>query len=573
MRNLLILLVLLAGAVRAEEARQPEETHAIITRQSVTASRYMVAAAHPQAAEAGRAVLAAGGSAADAAVAIQMMLNLVEPQSSGIGGGAFALYWDAATATLSSWDGRETAPLAAGPDYWLGPDGAPVKWPEAVVGGRSVGVPGTLMLLERLHARFGRMQWAGLLAPAIRAAELGFPVSARLSASITGALEFNLAASPVARAYFLDADGVPWPEGHILTNPAFAETLGLIAAGGIAEFYNGATAAKIIAATRMTDNPGILTTGDFTAYQVRERPPVCAPYRGYQVCGMGPPSSGALTVGQILMLLERFDLAAMGPGAEAWHLFAEASKLAYADRALYMADSDFVDMPEGLLNREYMAARSRLIDPAAAHGPAEAGTPPWDEARFYAPDITQERPGTSHFVVVDAAGNMISMTTTIETGFGSGVMVGGFLLNNELTDFSFAPEQDGKPVANRVEGGKRPRSSMAPTIVLKDGRPVLLVGSPGGSRIIAYVAQALVAMLDWGMDPQAAVDQGHVANRNGGTDLEEGSDAAGYGLALQAMGHEVTIRNMNSGLHAILIGDGVLVGGADKRREGVVLGE
>lgn len=566
-------LILLAGSVGADEARQPEKTHAIITRQAVTTTNYMVVAAHPAAAEAGRAVLAAGGTAADAAVAIQMMLNLVEPQSSGIGGGAFALYWDAASASLSAWDGRETAPLAAGPDYWLKPDGSPVRWPEAVVGGRSVGVPGTLMLLERLHGRFGRMQWPGLLAPAIEAAELGFPVSARLSASIKGALEFNLAASEDARAYFLDASGKPWPEGHILKNPAFAETLGLIAAGGIAEFYNGALAGGIIAATRASDNPGILTTGDFTAYQVHERAPVCAPYREYQVCGMGPPSSGALTVGQILMLLERFDLAAMGPGPDAWHLFAEASKLAYADRAMYMADSDFVDMPEGLLNRGYMASRSGLIDPGAAHGPAEAGNPPWDEARLYAPDVSPEQPGTSHFVVVDAAGNMISMTTTIETGFGSGVMVGGFLLNNELTDFSFAPMRDGKPVANRVEGGKRPRSSMAPTIVLKDGKPVLLLGSPGGSRIIAYVAQALVAMLDWRMDPQAALDLAHIANRNGKTDLEEDPGAAALGAALQAMGHEVVIRNMNSGLHAIAIDEHGLTGGADKRREGVVLGQ
>lgn len=557
----------------AQEVQQPEETSALAKNTSVQATEYMVVAAHPLAAEVGQQVLADGGSAADAAVAVQMMLNLVEPQSSGIGGGAFALYWDASKQELTSWDGRETAPIAATPEYWFGPDGKPVKWFEAVVGGRAVGVPGTLKLLETLHQKFGHQPWSDLLMPAIILAEEGFRVSPRLHASITRAVEFNLGAFPKTRAYFLDAAGVPWPEGHLLTNPAFAEAVGLIAAEGAAYFYEGPIAHKIIAATRTPPNPGLLTTGDFRRYEVVERPPVCVNYRGYQVCGMGPPSSGGLTVGQILRILEPLDLGSAGPSTEAYHLFAEASKLAYADRGLYMADSDFVDMPEGLLNKAYLAARSRLIDPFAAMEQATPGAPPWDEARLFAPDIQLERPGTSHFVIVDSAGDMISMTTTIETGFGSGVMVDGFLLNNELTDFSRTPVRDGNPVANRVEGSKRPRSSMAPTIVLKDGKPVLLTGSPGGSRIIAYVAQSLIAMLDWNMDPQRAVDLGHVVNRNGATDLEEGSDAAAYGLGLQAMGHDVKIRNMNSGLHVIQIGeDGVLTGAADKRREGVVLG-
>ncbi len=575
-QQLAVLLLLWLGLglqTTAQEAQQPEETTALIQRQSVTAQTYMVVAAHPLAAEVGQQILARGGSAADAAVAIQMMLNLVEPQSSGIGGGAFALYWDASENKLTSWDGRETAPLAATPDYWLGTDGTPVKWQEAVVGGRSVGVPGTLKLLDVLHKNYGTMDWSSLLLPAILQAEEGFAVTPRLHASIARAADFNLTAAPVTQTYFLDPQGQPWPAGHLLKNPAFAETLGLIAAKGIEHFYEGPVAAEIIVATRGSDNPGLLTTEDFRAYTVKSRPPVCADYRAYQVCGMGPPSSGGLTVGQILKLLEPFDLPALGPSPEAWHVFIEASKLAYADRGLYMADSDFADMPEGLLNTAYLADRARLIDPARAMDAATPGTPPWDDAQLWAPDTQTERPGTSHFVVVDAAGDMISMTTTIETGFGSGLMVGGFLLNNELTDFSRAPVRDGRPLANRVEGGKRPRSSMAPTIVLEDGQPILLTGSPGGSRIIAYVAQSLIAMLDWQMDPQDAIDQGHVVNRNGATDLEELSDAATLQDPLTALGHDIKIRNLNSGLHVIRINKDGLIGAADKRREGLALGD
>ncbi len=568
-----VLVFFAATPASAQEAKQPEETTVITQRESVTATFYMISAAHPLAAEAGRAVLADGGSAADVAVAVQLMLNLVEPQSSGIGGGAFALYWDASEQKLSSWDGRETAPRAATPDYWLGPDGQPIKWFDAVVGGRSVGVPGTLKLIETLHQKFGNKDWADLLEPVITQAELGFPISPRMHASLKGAVDFNLKAGDAARDYFLDAGGAPWPAGHILKNPKLAETLGLIAVKGSEHFYEGVVAANIISATRGSANPGMLTTDDFRRYEVIERPPVCGIYRVYSVCGMGPPSSGALTVAQILGLLERFDLKAQGPTATAYHLFAEASKLAYADRGLYMADSDFVDMPEGLLNGDYLAERSALIDPLRAMSKAKPGDPPWEEAHLWSPDTQTERPGTSHFVIVDAEGDMISMTTTIETGFGSGLMVNGFLLNNELTDFSRSPSRDGKPIANRVEGGKRPRSSMAPTIVFKDGAPVLLTGSPGGSRIIPYVAQSIIAMLDWNMDPQKAIDLGHVVNRNGTTDLEEDSDAAKLASSLAELGHEVKVRNLNSGLHVIAIKEGVLIGAADKRREGMVLGE
>lgn len=569
----LILSLAFSPAFAQEpEQPQPEATYALTERESVHAAQYMVAAAHPMAAEAGRAVLSAGGSAADAAVAVQMMLNLVEPQSSGIGGGAFMLYWDASAKQLTSFDGRETAPLSATPNYWLGPDGAPIGFWDAVAGGKSVGVPGTLKLLEQVHARHGRLPWASLFEPAILRAEAGFPVSPRLAASIQSAMEHGLGDFPATLAQFSRADGTPLQAGDRFENRDLARTLRLIAAHGSAPFYSGVIAGDIVAATRTPTNPGMLTMEDLAAYEVKERPPVCAPFRGYEVCGMGPPSSGALTVGQILMLLDGRDLGD-GPNIEAYHLFTEASRLAYADRALYMADSDFVRMPKGLLNAGYMAQRAKLISPVEASGEASAGSPPWDQAMLLAPDDRVERPGTTHFVIVDNYGDMVSMTSTIETGFGSRVLTNGFLLNNELTDFSFAPQKDGKPVANRVEGGKRPRSSMAPTMVLKDGEPVLLIGSPGGSRIIAYVAQSLVAILAWGMDPQQAVSLSHVANLNGATELEENTEAAGLELALSARGHQVKVRDMNSGLHAILITSEGLIGAADPRREGLAAGD
>ncbi|MFY0595008.1 MAG: gamma-glutamyltransferase [Cognatishimia sp.] len=561
----------LALPAYAQEAQQPEETTAVAQNTSVIAKNYMVSAANPHAAVVAREVLAKGGSAADAAVAVQMMLNLVEPQSSGIGGGAFLLYWDASEQKLLTLDGREKAPMAATPDYWLGDDGAPIGWWDAVVGGRSVGVPGTLKLLEDMHKAHGQMPWGDLLAPTIEMAESGFEISPRMAASIAGAQKRKLDLFEPTRSYFFNADGTPKEAGTVLTNPEFANTLRLIAESGAEPFYNGQIGADLVAATRTDINPGILTEEDLAAYEVIERDPVCADYRGYEVCGMGPPTSGGLTVGQILGMLEHHDLGSK-PNAEAWHLYAEAAKLAYADRGLYMADSDFVKMPEGLLNKGYLKERAGLIDAAASMGKAEAGNPPWQDAQLRSPDTQLERPGTSHFVIVDAAGDMVSMTTTIETGFGSRVMSGGFLLNNELTDFSRAPEKDGKLIANRVEAGKRPRSSMSPTIVLKDGQPVLLIGSPGGSRIINYVAKSLVAIIDWNMDPQDAINLGHVVNRNGATDLEEGSDATQYQAALEAFGHEVKVRNLNSGLHAIQIKDGLLIGAADPRREGVALG-
>ena len=569
------LLVLISGVSTAQEVVQPENTSAIAERSAVFAEDYMIASANPIATQFGIEVLQRGGTAADAAVAVQFALNLVEPQSSGIGGGAFLVYWDARSETLTTFDGREMAPAAATPEYWFGEDGEPVGWFDAVVGGRSVGVPGTLKLLETLHQRHGNQNWSELIEPTRALALGGFQVSPRLSNAIAEAagerkLDFFLN----SRAYFFDQNGDPLKAGTLLRNAEFANALARIQQFGSTVFYSGSMANEIAAAVRTNINPGIMTLEDLRNYEVIEREPVCIDYREFEVCGMGPPSSGALTVGQILGILNNFDLPSMGKGIESTHLYLEAARLAYADRGLYMADSDFVDMPEGLLDADYLADRAALINTDSSLGEAEAGAPPWDEATRYAPDTQTERPGTSHFSIVDRQGNIVSMTTTIETGFGSRVMTNGFLLNNELTDFSRAPLADGKPIANRVEGGKRPRSSMAPTIVLQDGKPILAIGSPGGSRIINYVAAALVDILDFGMDPQQALGDPHIVNRNGATDIEEGTDAESMAAELEALGHEVNIRDLNSGLHAIQITeDGGLVGAADPRREGMAIGQ
>ncbi|MFP4271242.1 MAG: gamma-glutamyltransferase [Alphaproteobacteria bacterium] len=530
------------------------------------AERQMVVAAHPLAADAGIEVLRDGGNAIDAMVAIQAVLGLVEPQSSGLGGGAFLVYFDAESGDLTTFDGRETAPLAAGSDYFLGMDGEPVPFWDALVGGRSVGVPGTPKLLDVVHARYGTQDWAGLLAPAITLAEEGFAVTPRLAEAVADARAIDRFAP--TRDYFMPG-GEPLEAGDTLTNPAYAAALRRLQQARSQPFYDGGIAEAIIATTAAAG--GVLTLDDFQSYEVVERDPVCARYRGLDVCGMGPPSSGGLTVGQILGMLEHADMAALGYGAEAAHLIAEASRLAFADRAVYMADGDYVDVPSaGLLDPGYLTVRTQLIDRDAANPEAAAGFPPRRGRPDLAPQDQPEPPGTSHFVVVDAMGNALSMTTTIESGFGSRLMTNGFLLNNELTDFSFRPEVDGRPVANRVEGGKRPRSSMSPTIVMRDGRPYVLTGSPGGSRIIGYTAMSLLGMLDWGLEPQPAVELGHIVNQGGTTDLEEGTAAASFAAELRARGHEVEIGALTSGLHALMVDDGVLLGGADPRREGVV---
>ncbi len=560
-------------AVAQPQAPAPEAATGRTVKTLGTAERFMAAAANPLAATAGRDILRAGGSATDAAIAIQLVLNLVEPQSSGIGGGAFFVHWDEAGRKVTTLDGRETAPAAARPDRFM-KDGKPVPFREAVVGGRSVGVPGTLKLLEEAHRRWGKLPWPDVVAPALKLAEEGFAISPRLNGLLAG--EKDLPKNALAAAYFYEPDGKPKAIGTILKNPAFAATLRAVASQGSEAFYKGAIAEDIVATvTGHPTNPGDITLADLAGYKVEEREAVCGAYRIWRLCGMGPPSSGAVALQQMLGMLEGQDLRRMGPGAEAAHWFSEAGRLAFADRALYLADPAFISVPvRGLIDRDYIRSRAGLIGPDRSMGRAKPGDPPNKRAQLLAPSEGIEN-GTSHISVVDADGNAVAMTTTIEDGFGSRLMTkGGFLLNNELTDFNFAPEEDGKPVANRVEPGKRPRSSMAPTLVFDVfGRLYAVVGSPGGSQIIGYVGKTLVALLDWKMDPQQAVDFGNFGSRNGPTELEKGTEAEAWKAALEAKGHEVRLVEMTSGTQAIVKTPEGFLGGADGRREGVAIGD
>ncbi|WP_454654435.1 gamma-glutamyltransferase [Bosea beijingensis] len=560
-------------AVAQPQAPAPEAATGRATKTLGTAQRFMAAAANPLAATAGREILRAGGSAADAAIAIQLVLNLVEPQSSGIGGGAFFVHWDEAGRKVTTLDGRETAPAAAKPDRFMR-DGKPMPFREAVVGGRSVGVPGTLKLLEEAHRRWGKLPWADVVAPAVKLAEEGFAISPRLNGLLAG--EKDLPKNALAAAYFYEPDGKPKTVGTILKNPAFAATLRAVAAQGSEAFYKGQIAEDIVATvTGHPTNPGDITLADLAGYKVEERDPVCGAYRIWRLCGMGPPSSGAVALQQMLGILEGQDLRRIGQGADAAHWFTEAGRLAFADRALYLADPAFISVPvRGLIDRDYIRSRAGLVSPERSMGRAKPGDPPHRRAQLLAPSDGIEN-GTSHISVVDADGNAVAMTTTIEDGFGSRLMTkGGFLLNNELTDFNFAPEEDGKPVANRVEPGKRPRSSMAPTLVFDAfGRLHAVVGSPGGSQIIGYVAKTLVALLDWKMDPQQAVDFGNFGSRNGPTELEKGTEAEAWKAALEARGHEVRLLEMTSGTQAIVKTPEGFLGGADGRREGVAIGD
>ncbi|MEM1236887.1 MAG: gamma-glutamyltransferase [Pseudomonadota bacterium] len=550
------------SALAAKEAGTP-----------TSAENWMVAAANPLAVEAGATVLRNGGTAADAMVAVQAVLGLVEPQSSGLGGGAFLVWYDANSGEVTTLDGRETAPLAVTPTLFQTDEGEPMGFWDAVVGGRSVGTPGTPMLMEEAHARWGNAEWAGLFEAAIGLAEDGFEVSERLASSVEGGAE-RLSTFTTTRDYFFPG-GTALQAGDKLVNADYANTLRLLAAHGSEAFYEGPIADDIVATVRTAaGNPGVLSAEDLAIYKIVEREPVCVPYRSFDVCGMGPPSSGALTVGQILGMLDRYDLAAMGPdSAEAWRLIGDASRLAFADRGRYMADSDFVPMPtQGLTAAPYLDERAALLGGETALESVAPGRPEWDHAMLWADDISLDLPSTSHISIVDQYGNALSMTTTIENGFGSRLMVRGFLLNNELTDFSFRTHSDGLPIANRIEPGKRPRSSMSPTIVMENGEPALVIGSPGGSRIIGYVAKSIIAHVDWGLDVQQAVALPHLVNRVGTYDLEDGTSATELEAALSEIGFETNLRGLTSGLHAIDVGD-TLLGGADPRREGIAMGE
>jgi gamma-glutamyltranspeptidase/glutathione hydrolase len=522
----------------------------------------MVAAAHPLAVEAGLDVLRRGGSAIDAAVAVQMMLGVVEPQASGVAGGGFLLYFDGTTHAITVYDGRESAPAGATPTMFLGADGKPLPFRQAVASGLSVGVPGAVALLELAHKEHGKLPWNSLFASSIAAARNGYPVSSRLAAWLEIVKPFGN--EPAARATYYDRDGTPKKEGETVVNPALADTLQLLADKGVDVLREGSIAEEIVRRVRGHVRPGTLSLDDLKNYRPIERKPLCGPYRVWTICGMGPPSSGGLAILQALEILEPFELSHDTPNdLRSLHLIAEASRLAFADRDRYVDDPAFTPVPvEKLLAPSYLAQRRKLISLDRSMGRQGKVLPGYVEH------------GTSHMTIVDRQGNAVSFTTTIESPFGSLMMVGGFILNNELTDFSALPTHDGQPVANRVEPGKRPRSSMSPTFVLdKDGALVLSVGSAGGSRIIGDTLQALIGMLDWNLSPQAALDLPRILNMNGPTELEEKGDLPAQADRLRALGHEVQVRRHEGGLTAIRrAGDG-WEGGADPRRDGVARGD
>ncbi|HAT33055.1 MAG TPA: gamma-glutamyltransferase [Janthinobacterium sp.] len=583
--GLALLGALAANASHAFDAptRAPEMATGYTEKAGWSAKKFMVAAANPLAADAGYRMLKQGGSAIDAAIATQMVLCLVEPQSSGLGGGAFLMYFDGKR--VQSFDGRETAPAAATERLFQDADGKAIPFMAGVVGGRSVGAPGVLRMLELAHKQHGKLAWASLFGPAIKLAENGFPVSPRLHALLVG--EKFLARDPVAAAYFYDQDKQAWPVGHVLKNPQLARTLREIAKGGADVFYEGHIGRDIAAKVAAhPSNPGLLTAADIAGYRPKVREPVCSDYRRWTVCGMPPPSSGGIAIAQMLGILEVKDIRPYAPvdgvpGVEAIHLFSEAGRLAYADRNRYVADTDFVPLPGGgvaaMIDKSYLAGRAALIGPTSL-GKAAPGTPT-GMAVAWGTDNAIEHPSTSHMAVVDAFGAGLSMTTTVEDVFGSRQMVDGFLLNNQLTDFSFDSSDADGPIANRVQAGKRPRSAMSPTLVFDKGgkKLVMATGSPGGSAIINYVAKVLVGTMDWGLNVQQAINLPNFGSRNGPTELEEGRVQPGLVEALKARGHEVKVMEQNSGLQGIMRvtahGKDSWFGGADPRREGMVRGD
>lgn len=541
-------------------------------RPPARASRQMVAAANPIAAEAGLEILRAGGNALDAAIAIQMMLNLVEPQSSGVGGGGFLLYYAARDRALSAYDGRETAPASATPGMFLAPDGVPYDFIDVAQSGLSVGVPGALRMLEAAHKENGKLPWARLFEPAIKRAEEGFAISNRLHRLLESE-QGRLSLIPAASAFFYDAQGLPKTVGTILRNPALADTFRMIAANGADALYRGPVAADIAAAVRTAPHhAGGMTEKDLADYRAQKRTPVCGAYRAWRICGMPPPSTGGLAIAQTLGMLENFDLARLKPDSlEAVHLMSEAYKLAFADRTALVADPAFVDVPMArMLERAYLDERAALISPARAMpGRAKPGIEP-KRAALDEPVSG----GTSHIAAVDAEGNVVSFTTSIERQFGSGLFVRGFLLNNQLTDFSTRPEFEQRPTVNRAEPGKRPRSTMSPTIVFDAaGKPVMAVGAAGGPYIIAYVTKTILRTLEWKQDVQAAIAAPNFADRNGPTELEANTLIVGLEDPLKRMGHEVEVHPLPGGIQAIVIRPGGLEGGADPRREGVAIGD
>lgn len=550
----------------------PEATTAIEQKQLVIARHYMASAANPLAVKAGEQILAKGGSAVDAAIAMQLVLGLVEPQSSGIGGGLFLLHWDKQKNSLTSIDGRETAPAAAGPDLFM-QNGKLMSWREAFVGGKAVGVPGVIKALELAHQQHGVLPWAELFTPAIEIAEQGFTVSPRLAGLLKANWNPGLDKFALSAAYF-KTEGQWLPAGFVRKNPDYAALLKKIAKQGSQAFYQGDNAKALVEAVQQaTVNAGNITLADVTAYQPKQREPLCIPYREFKICSMAPPSSGGLAVLQMMGMLSHYPLAKLKPNSvEAIHLISQAGKLAFADRERFAADPDFVKVPvQGLLAADYLKQRAGLLT-APEGAAAVAGQP--QGAEPLASGNAIEFANTSHLSVVDSKGNAVSMTTSIENAFGSGLFVNGYLLNNQLTDFSLQAKVDGYWVANRVEAKKRPRSSMAPMMVFdKDGSLVYITGSPGGSRIINYVAQNLVAVLDWDMDAQQAANLPRFTHRNDGLVLEQNTNLSQLVPALLELGYKPKLADLNSGIHAVEIKKDRLEGAADPRREGIAAGQ
>ncbi|MFZ8142476.1 gamma-glutamyltransferase [Alteromonas macleodii] len=561
-----------ANAKQTREVGEPEAATGYIEKKAFEAEDYMVVAANPYASWAGKNILEKGGSAIDAAVAVQSMLSLVEPQSSGIGGGAFILYWDNKNKVLHTFDGRETAPKAVN-SHWFIEGNKPMRWLDAVVGGKSVGVPGAVKALEMAQGEFGKLPWNTLFDDTIKTAEDGFKVSPRLAKLVALDYHPGLKTFPASSTYFFPA-GLPLKEGTVKKNKKLAKTLRGIAEKGSDYLLKGEVAEKIVEAVNNAEiNPGQMSLEDLASYEPVKREPVCGLYHEKRICGMAPPSSGGVNVYQILKMLEGFNLSQYAPDSvEFANLYTQASALSYADREKFIADSDFTNLPfAAMINTAYLQRRAESIAVDKEWRRKRAGNP-YADANV-ALGTSMELPNTSHVSIVDKEGNAVSMTTSIEFMFGSGIMVEGFLLNNQLTDFSFSPTKNRFPVPNRVEPGKRPRSAMSPTMVFdKEGNLEVVVGSPGGSRIVSYVAQTLIGVLDFGLDIQQAINLPKITNRNDYTALEKGTPIAELEEPLKALGHNVKVVDLNSGLHGIQFKSGKLIGGADPRREGIAVG-
>jgi len=566
-----VIFTFISPKVSTSQTLQPEFSSGSFKIHSVHGNNFMIAAANPYAVRAGYKILRRGGSALDAAIATQMVLGLVEGQSSGIGGDASLLYWEAKERKLYGIDGRVVAPVTVDEDLFYSPLGKKMGREEAGFGGLSVGTPTLLRVLERAHKRHGKLAWESLFTEAIEIAEKGFPVSSRLHTQI--AQNKRILENPAARKYFFNKDGSPRPVGYMLVNKSYSALMRKVAKRGASAFYNDDIPEKIAVAVKNSrQNPGHLTANDIRKYQPQDVTPVCIHYRGHKVCGLPPPNTGGITIAMTLKILEQFDLKRLGFNSpKAHHLYLESYRLAHADRTRYIGDPRFYKIPD-LLDNAYLTARGREID-KLRKSPVQSGNPPASSARKMGGEDSEEPPSTTHMSIMDKYGNAVSLTTSLGLGFGTGLMVNGFLLNSQLRGFGFRPTRNGLPNINRPESGKRPRTSKSPTIVFnRDGSIRLVIGSPGGGRIVNYVARTIIAVLDWGFDIQTAISLPHILPRKGKVELERGTHAVNYKDVLENMGHDIKVRSLTSGLHGIELTPKGLVGGADPRREGIAMG-